>query len=189
MVFLMVVDVSNITAHRVVWCFKRKFSNQVAVHINSQRQRIHIVVNERRTNAVYIFRTQGNIAYRIGKQRCLRFRRVLLTEQWAGYLSRIRCDNFPFAVLVYVIAYRNVREQVAVISLYVRRKLFGGYIFISQSHFVIQFLVSSCKLCIACKYAFFLLKSSIAVVVLVRRNAAIHRIVVCRYGIVFQSKQ
>ena len=51
MVFLMVVDVSNITAHRVVWCFKRKLSNQVAVHINAQRQRIHVVVNERRTNA------------------------------------------------------------------------------------------------------------------------------------------
>ena len=167
MVFLMVVDVSNITAHRVVWCFKRELSNQVAVHINAQRQRIHVVVNERRTNAVYVFRAQGNIAYRIGKQRCLRFRRVLLTEQWAGYLSRIRCDNFPFAVLVYVIAHRNVRKQVAVISLYVRRKLFGGYIFISQSHFVIQFLVSSCKLCIACKYALFLLKSGIAVAVLV----------------------
>ena len=67
MVFLMVVDVSNITAHRVVWCFKRKLSNQVAVHINAQRQRIHVVVNERRTKAVYVFRAQGNIAYRIGK--------------------------------------------------------------------------------------------------------------------------
>ena len=67
MVFLMMVDVSNITAHRVVWCFKRELSNQVAVHINTQRQRIHVVVNERRTNAVYVFRAQGNIAYRISK--------------------------------------------------------------------------------------------------------------------------